>query len=224
MKIWGISDSHGYHNMYKIPNIDMVIFCGDESNYKSASLNEQEFYNWVEWFKSLPIKYKLYIPGNHSSYVYHNEKFVKKLLYDNNIKWMHKEKEVIEDITFYGDATTPTYGDWFYMCARHKINRHWENIPDGTEVLITHGPPKGILDLTINQDNRLEQVGDGALRSRLQDLDKLQLHCFGHIHNYRHIINAGIFETNGIKYANCAGVEDNNFDKGIIFNGNIINI
>ena len=81
---------------------------------------------------------------------------------------MHKEKESIENIVFYGHATTPTYGDWFYMCARHKINRHWENIPDDTEVLITHGPPKGILDLTINQDNRLEQVGDGALRSRLQ--------------------------------------------------------
>ena len=41
MEIWAISDSHGYHNMYEIPNVDIVLFCGDESNYKSASLNEK---------------------------------------------------------------------------------------------------------------------------------------------------------------------------------------
>jgi predicted phosphodiesterase len=80
MKIWAISDSHCFENDYKVPSdIDVVIFCGDESNNRLSYINEHEFNNWFYWFANLNIKHKLYIPGNHSTYVYEHENYIKSL-------------------------------------------------------------------------------------------------------------------------------------------------
>jgi len=47
-----------------------------------------------------------------------------------------------------------------------------------TEILITHGPPYGVLDLT----RRGKRAGCESLLERLDKLDELRLHVFGHIH------------------------------------------
>jgi Icc-related predicted phosphoesterase len=54
----------------------------------------------------------------------------------------------------------------------------WDAIPDDTDIVITHGPPRGILD-------RAARVGIGVgcefLAARIDEICP-QLHVFGHIH------------------------------------------
>ena len=226
MKIWAISDSHCFENDYKVPSdIDVVIFCGDESNNRLSYINEHEFNNWFYWFANLNIKHKLYIPGNHSTYVYEHENYIKSLFLRNNIIWMHNEECIINGIKFYGCGMSPKYGNWVYMSDRGKINKYWNAIPDDTNVLMTHTPPKGIMDVTDEpKTNMYKLVGCSALRKRINNLTGLKLHCFGHIHDTREIINTGLLYRGGVYYTNCSGVTDREFRRGITYDGSIIEI
>ena len=225
MRIWHISDSHTFHKEYKVPeNIDVVAFTGDESNHMESALNHNEFLDFVEWFKNIDVRYKLFIPGNHSIWIFNNEKLAKSILNNNGIIWLHKQELIIEDIKFYGDGISPTFGNWSYMCKREKINKHWDQIPEDVTVLLTHTPPKSILDLTEECDYNLTMCGCSALLKKVSGLKKLKVHLFGHIHNFKSIVNIGCRELNGIRFYNGAAIEDGRFDKGVIFNGNIIDI
>ncbi len=63
------------------------------------------------------------------------------------------------------------------MDADGNLVRWWANIPDDIDVLITHGPPYGIRDLT----DRRERAGSMTLR-RAVERRAPAIHCFGHIH------------------------------------------
>ena len=58
-----------------------------------------------------------------------------------------------------------------------EIGAVWNRIPSDVDVLITHGPPKGILDLTFRGDHS----GCPRLLARVKEI-KPKLHVFGHIH------------------------------------------
>ena len=53
----------------------------------------------------------------------------------------------------------------------------WQGIPEDTDILITHGPPKGIGD----DFDRKRRSGCAALRKRVEECHPA-LHLFGHIH------------------------------------------
>lgn len=71
----------------------------------------------------------------------------------------------------------------------------WPTIPDDTDVLITHGPAKFILD-DMYGDNELKRqrmaerqtkpylsaLGCKHLAKRVKELEHLKAHLFGHIH------------------------------------------
>ena len=78
------------------------------------------------------------------------------------------ERITIEGLNIFGSPYTPTYGNWSFMKAREKIGRVWEVLPSGLDILITHGPPKGILDLTEDPEYNLLYCGDGALRKKVE--------------------------------------------------------
>mgnify|MGYP003565119632 FL=1 len=68
MKIWHFSDSHTYHSLLEIPkDVDIVIFSGDCSNPRDPYTNEWEVRDFINWFSSLPIKYKIFVAGNHDT-------------------------------------------------------------------------------------------------------------------------------------------------------------
>ena len=58
-----------------------------------------------------------------------------------------------------------------------EIKQIWSKIPNDVDVLITHGPPANILDLTISN----EHAGCAQLLKRIKQI-KPRLHVFGHIH------------------------------------------
>jgi Icc-related predicted phosphoesterase len=59
-----------------------------------------------------------------------------------------------------------------------EIKAYWDKIPADVDVLITHGPPYGILDKTLFQMH----VGCEELRNAVQERIQPKIHAFGHIH------------------------------------------
>lgn len=223
MKIQHISDTHGYHHQIEIEEgVNVICFTGDESNYLNWTLNAVEFEKFLKWFAALEAEHKLFIPGNHSTFVWHNERTAKHMLEQNGITWLHKTAKMIDGIKFYGDGTSPKYGDWVYMAKREKMDRHWQNIPEDTNILLTHTPPKGILDLSENKSHELSCAGCGALRKKIMKLPELAVHFFGHIHNYKNIMNTGTRSVENILFSNAASVKDGRFNDGICYNGTVI--
>lgn len=224
MKIWHISDTHTYHNLLDVPdNVDMVIFSGDATNPKDPYLSEDEMQNFIYWYSLLPIKHKVFVAGNHDVCIERN--FIKKDDFERaGIIYLENDFVEIEGIKIWGSPVTPTFGEWAFMRARHKTHELWQHIPDNTDIVVVHGPPATILDLSYNRENKLEFCGDTALRKRLIDINP-KLVCFGHIHNCKDIINAGTrkLSIRDTIYSNGSVVTDGKFGK-LTSNGNIFEI
>ena len=223
MKIWHISDTHGFHKQLTIPEgIDLVIHTGDCSNRMDPYTNEPEVKQFIEWYEQIPIPNKIFIPGNHDTSIERNlikgSDFISAGIHLLNHDWID-----IDGIKIFGSPYTPTFGQWAFMKSRETINRVWEQIPEGMDIVGVHGPCKGILDLSYNRINELEFCGDSALRKHILYRVKPKYFLSGHIHNFEDIINTGFrhLPDYGITFSNAAGVTDGRFDKGLTYNGNV---
>ena len=222
MKTWVISDTHGWHKSLQVPEgIDTIIHAGDSTNAFNLYTNIPEFHDFKIWFLDLPIKNKILIAGNHDAWA--TKRYNIDDLKSQNVIYLEHEAAIVEGKTIFGSPYTPTFGNWHFMKDRAKLSRYWEILGTNIDILITHGPPKGILDLTENRDYTLEQVGDGALYKKVIKV-KPTYHIFGHVHDVKQCRNAGILQRDGITFINAAVVEDGKFEQGPINNGHIINI
>jgi Icc-related predicted phosphoesterase len=199
MKIWHISDTHTYHELLQIPEgIDMVIHSGDCSNPRDPYTNEPEVRRFIDWFSSLDIKYNVYLEN---------------------------ETYEIEGIKIFGSPHTPQFGQWAFMKARHKLHRIWQGaIPYDVDIVIVHGPPKGILDLSYDRNNLMERCGDKSLMNRVMEVKPKLMLC-GHIHNCKDIVNAGTRKVYGLDtiFSNGSVVTDGKFGR-LSSNGNIFEL
>jgi len=139
------------------------------------------------------------------------------------IIYLEHEYIEVEGIKIFGSPYTPTFGNWSFMKSRATINRLWETVTEPADILILHGPPKGILDLSYDRDGILERCGDNTLHKLIKGM-KPKLVCFGHIHDNQDILNFGTFTRNGVTYSNAAAVKDGEMDKGIKHHGNLFNL
>lgn len=215
MKIWHISDTHTYHGLLKVPEgIDMVIHSGDATNPRDPYASEQEMLNFISWFGSLPIKHKVFVAGNHDLCIERN--LVTKIDFmKNGIVYLENDYAEVEGIKIWGSPFTPTFGEgWAFNKKRSALHDVWKHIPDDVDIVIVHGPPKGILDLAYHQLNCIEFCGDEALRKRMYLLNP-KLCLFGHIHNNEDIINAGTMKLSigDTIYSNGSVVTDGKFGK-----------
>lgn len=223
-KIWHISDTHGYHHLLDVPEgIDIVIHSGDFSNYKDFYKNEPEAKDFLKWYGNLDIKHKILIAGNHDAFAAIAPQELKDLCDHYHINYLENESINIEGINIFGTPLTPSFGNWYFMKARHKIGEYWKLIPDNTDIIVIHGPPKGIMDLSYNSEGKLEFCGCKALRNEILNRIKPKYVLSGHIHNYEDIINAGVLKLSDYKtiFSNGSVVTDGKF--GILSsNGNIL--
>lgn len=203
MKIWFISDTHCHHDKLEVPAADIVVHCGDEATAREPVLNAPESLAFFEWFGSLPIKHKIFAPGNHSVAFERGMVSV-----PNNVVPLLGASVVIDGLKFYGSPWTPAWGNsWAYMRPRAKMHDVWQLIPDDTDVLITHGPPKGILDLTHDHDTgELIHVGCRSLRTRVDGVAP-RIHAFGHIHDEPNESNFGEYTRGSTTFINCSVCE-----------------
>jgi Icc-related predicted phosphoesterase len=117
------------------------------------------------------------------------------------IENMHGKSEEIMGIKFYGLSWSILYGQWAYMLPERELANQWSNIPSDTDVLVTHGPPYGLL----YQNGHGNPCGSESLREKVMEI-KPKLHCFGHIHESHSYDKIG--QTWFVNAAICDGLYD----------------
>ena len=109
--------------------------------------------------------------------------------------YLEDQSVVVEDIQFYGSPWSPQFSKTAFQLERGKeMKRVWERIPDTTEFLITHSPPRGVRDRNIRgvksgcEDLLKEVVTRVKPRYNMIkyvfmfNLLMIRYHVFGHIH------------------------------------------
>ena len=178
-----ISDTH--NRKVAVPPGDLLIHAGDLSQHGTfAELQAQ-----ISWLASQPHEHKVVIAGNHD------------LLLDPDFLLAHPERDhsctgqtaseldwgdllYIQDesrtlefangraLKIYGSPYTPYFGLWAFQYP--PIRNIWRcRIPIDTDIIVTHGPPKGHLD-----------EGGMGCRHLLKEVQRVRpsLVVFGHIH------------------------------------------
>lgn len=194
MRIIAISDTHEKHAKVKVPEGDVLICAGDFT-YQGHIHAVKDF---AEWMGRQPHAHKIVIAGNHElTFQSPQAKLYRHALTDHGLVYLQDSSVVIDGLTFYGSPWQPWFHDWAFNLQRGKdIAAKWADIPEDTNVLITHGPPRGFLDRTL----RAGPQGCTDLYMRIRQLKNLKLHIFGHLH----LDGGDMVEDEEIIFANAA--------------------
>ena len=174
MKVVAISDTHNQHHNLHLPKGDLLLHAGDVSGRGT----EAEARDFLDWFAEQDFNHKVFIAGNHdyffercpASYISH--------VIPDKVHYLNDSGVEIEGVRIWGSPVQPWFFDWAFN--RHRgpeIDKHWQLIPDETDILITHGPAYNILDQTVKG----ELVGCKDLLNRIEKV-KPRFHIAGHIH------------------------------------------
>lgn len=180
-KLVFISDTHCQLAKVDVPDGDYLFHAGDltyrgtipetQSEIKELALLRQRF------------KGVYFTPGNHDWLFYMEQRGLARQMLDDAGVTLLEDREVeVEGLRVYGSPWVPQFFDWAFMLPRRSedLALRWAAIPEGLDLLVTHGPPYGVLDET--PDGVL--AGCELLADRLRSMDKPpKFHAFGHIHS-----------------------------------------
>ena len=224
IKLWHISDTHGDHALLTVPKgIKIVIHSGDHSNHYDEYRNEPEARAFLHWFGKLKIPYKILIAGNHDAFAARSNQEFRNLCAMYDIIYLENDWTYVEGIKIWGSPLTPTFKTWHFMKDRSTLHDVWKQIPEDTDIVIVHGPPKGILDASYRNDGTTDKCGCLSLKKHILERIKPKFVLFGHIHNNEDIINAGVLKlsVHDTIFSNGSVVTDGKFGR-LSSNGNIL--
>lgn len=197
-----ISDTHNCNEQVAVPDGDLLIHAGD-ATIKGTDAETIEF---IYWFSRLPHRHKIFVAGNHDWLFEIDNRYATLLLADSKIKYLQDSSTVIAGLKIYGSPWQPRFFDWAFNLNRGpEMAERWAMIPEDIDILITHGPPNGILDL-VPRKGWDENTGCEELRKRVEQiaaLGRLKLHVFGHIH-----CGYGTHEEFGVKFVNASNCDE----------------
>lgn len=198
--------SHGRHHQLKVPNGQVLIHTGDYSRRGDRS----DAIDFLKWLEARPHKHRLFCDGNHDGHSQeHPDDFAALVKqYAPSCHYLNGTGIELDGIKYFGSSWSPAFMDWWWNAERGPvIAAHWAKIPDDTHVLITHGPPRGHLDLIVPGLFSGPDLHEGCddLRDTINlRLSKLLLSCFSHLH----FQGCQQESMNGIVYVNAAVVDD----------------
>jgi Icc-related predicted phosphoesterase len=170
VRIVCISDTHELHRELDIPPGDILIHAGD---FTFMSQRPSKVADFDRWLGELPHPTKIVIPGNHDSLV--ESGTVTSLL---NATLLINRGIESHGLKIWGSPLTSRNSGAFGCSDPEERRRIYAEIPPDADILITHGPPYGILDC--------EHVSSShqGCRVLLETVLKLKprLHVFGHVH------------------------------------------
>ncbi|KAK3175329.1 hypothetical protein OEA41_002576 [Lepraria neglecta] len=201
-----ISDTHGIDfNPADRPlqRADVAIHCGDLTDGSKL----EEFRTAIQLLKDINVPLKLAIAGNHdftmdipvfekkvaeatppldpelvakeygalgeARQLFEEAKDAGIMLLDEGTHHFTLESGAL--LTVYASPYTPALGAWGFQY--HPERGHKFSVERGVDVVITHGPPKGIMDYTYGR----ERAGCPYLFAAVARA-RPRVHCFGHIH------------------------------------------
>ena len=207
MKIDCVADLHGHKP--NLPGGDLLIIAGDLTSRHTI----REFELFVQWLNTLDYAHKIIIGGNHDTPLVKEGASLFKWAKD--CQYLLDEGTEIESVSdcnrlkIWGTPWTP----WFhgvnpnckaFMKSDHDLQKYFNLIPEGLDILITHGPMRHILDA--NYDGYA--CGSQALREAV-DRARPRFHVFGHIHEQGN--NQLMYKHEGLNTwcVNCSYVDEN---------------
>jgi Icc-related predicted phosphoesterase len=187
MRIVCVSDTHNKCKGLAIPDGDVLIHAGDGSetgDFRGIAA-------FLAWVDRQPHPWKIVIAGNHDWLFQREPDIINTLLRETytGITYLQDSGCEINGIRFWGSPWQPWFRDWAFNLPRRgsALKEKWNAIPPNTDVLVTHGPPFGILD-------QIEGVGIHLgceeLAVRLETV-RPQVHVFGHIHSGYGVMKVG---------------------------------
>jgi Icc-related predicted phosphoesterase len=205
-----ISDIHNNQKLLNLPEADILLVAGD--------MTDRGSYDEISLFSKFLSKVKpkfdliIVVAGNHE--VTMDIEFYKKsgkkyfqsnavdpnkirsiLLENKDIVYLEDSGYEYKGINIWGSPWVNPCGNWaFCLSGKDKGKEYFEKIPENTDILVTHSPPFGILDVVpyynykvnpeTNNFYRVEEkdnTGNQELLNRVKVV-KPKLHVFGHIH------------------------------------------
>ena len=180
MRIVCISDTHSRQSQLSVPDGDVLVHAGDFTTRGGR----KEIEAFDAWLGTLPHAHKVVVAGNHD---FAFERDPEARTWIRNAVYLQDEEVTLVGLRFYGSPWQPRFYDWVFNLDRGEpLRTVWEKIPTGLDVLITHGPPRGILDRTANGDD----AGCDDLLDRVE-LVRPRVHVFGHIHEGYGVVTRG---------------------------------
>lgn len=207
MRIVLLADTHGYHDSVQVPEGDVLIHAGD----LTASGESKQVADTAKWLGSLPHRYKIAIAGNHDFLFERSPSAATALMRSAGVTYLQDTEVKIDGLSIYGSPWQPEFMHWAFNVPRGSLSRYWDQIPSGLDILVTHGPPFGILDQRFPPSLRRfapwedqepfagsDHVGDEELLTAVQRV-RPRFHVFGHIHS-----GYGTTENGQTKFYNAA--------------------
>jgi Icc-related predicted phosphoesterase len=193
MKIVVISDTHGQHGLLGPLSGDLLIHCGDFGLGESGA--DDTLQDLDDWFGRQHFRHILCTGGNHDFAVEERQRRGQRvfrhavLLQDQTIE--------IDGLRCHGSPWVPELTQWAHYRSAVDLARAWAAIPGDVDLLITHTPPRGVLDV----NSRGQACGCPLLRQRVAEI-RPQAHCFGHIH-----ASGGTTRVDGTWFVNASMVD-----------------
>ncbi len=196
MRLVCLSDTHLAHRSrdLRVPDGDALLHAGD-ATFRGT---EAELRVFFEWFGALPHARKFLVAGNHD-WLFQTDPAAARRLVPPGVTYLEDSGAELGDLKIWGSPWQPEFCSWAFNLPRGAALRaKWTLVPAGVDVLVTHGPPLGILD----RIPRGEKVGCADLLAELPRI-RPRLHLFGHIHDAY-----GRLERDGTTFVNASTCDE----------------
>lgn len=182
-----VSDTH--NSQPALPDGDVLVHAGD----LTQSGTYEELCAALGWLSGQPHPVKIVVAGNHDILLdakhdaignravsttdpSKSPEALRAALPWGDVIYLQNEGITVtcpngRRLRVYGSPNSARYGNWAFQYP--KPEDVWSNtVPDGTDILVTHGPPRGHRDLNLGCIHLSRELW--RVRPRL--------HVFGHIH------------------------------------------
>lgn len=179
MKLCLMSDLHG--NLPDVAENDLTIISGDICPDIPGGAAAQ-----LQWVDQILLPYLDRIPAKEIAFIWGNHDFVgekytqilQSVLKGSSIMLLKNESvTTIAGLKLWGTPYSLSPERWAFRASEQELDDMLRYCPEDVDILISHGPPAGVRDLTVFG----EHLGSESLRYRIQDLRPKLVVC-GHIH------------------------------------------
>lgn len=194
MKVCCVSDMHGHFP--EVPECDLCILAGD---YAPAFRHDRVNWYWdrlAPWVNAVAERCPVVgIAGNHDLLFEQRPDLVPPM------RWTYLQDSGTEvaGLRLYGSPWQPRFFDWAFNADEPELAERWAAIPEDTDILVTHGPPRGYGDL---EPAGKVRCGSPSLLERIEQV-RPRLAVAGHIHD-----GYGVYQIGPTVFVNAAHVDE----------------
>lgn len=229
VKICAISDTHGSLPS-DLPSADILLIAGDVCPAVDHSVSFQGQWigsNLLSWMKARimkeQFKHIIFISGNHDFFFEdlmdaNREDTFRKTL-PKNVHYLRDNMVELEGLKIWGSPWSNFFCDWAFMRYEDGLDEIYSKIPEGLDILISHGPVKGYGDCI--EQVRYSRYSGKAVEPKMEHLGSISLlkhidRCSpklclsGHIHSGNHNIVERVNGNSITKFA-CVSILDEGY-------------